>query len=215
MRLTWGFVAVMVFVLPACGGTRSLEAAGKEEKTHNPFGVKDIENADDQTVQGLAAKVKLTGDDKDANAEQWVKEATAAKKGSLEGKWFDRWGSSLSNYGTGTEIKVVGNRVYMLVNASNGKFLIDTKRTGNRLMGKYQGIDNPGDTGPCFFLVVDDERIDGVWGTTGTDRWDFRRKARFEASPDDDLRNEVKMLRDRVNTLERRVAELEAKLKQP
>jgi hypothetical protein len=177
MRITQPFVAVMVFVLLAGDGTRSPEAAGKDEKTRNPFGVKDIQDPDDKSVQDLAATVKLIGDDKDPNAEQWVKEATAGKKGSLEGKWFDRWGGSPpSNYGTGTEIKVVGDRVYMLVNASNGKFLIDLKRNKNRLMGKYQGIDAPNDTGPCFFLIVDDERLDGVWGTTGTNRWDFRRK---------------------------------------
>jgi hypothetical protein len=148
----------------------------EDGKPRNPFGVKDIEDPDDDAVQDLAARVMLTGDDGDANAEQWVQEATAGKKGSLEGKWFDRWGNPLLNYGTGTEVKVVGNRVYMLVNASNGKFLIDLKRDKNRLLGKYQGIDNPSDTGPCVFLVVDDERIDGVWGPSGTARWDFRRK---------------------------------------
>lgn len=176
MRITWGFVGLMVLVCLGIGGARPPEAAAKVEKSRNPFGVKDIQDPDDKSVQDLAAQVKLTGDDKDANAEQWVKEATAGKKGSLEGKWFDRWGSTLSNYGTGTEIKVVGERVYMLVNASNGKFLLDLKRDKNRLIGKYQGIDVPEDTGPCVLLVVDDERIDGVWGTTGTDRWDFRRK---------------------------------------
>ncbi len=174
MRMASGFVGVVVLVLLAGGGIQSPEAVAKDETTRNPFGVRDIQDPDDKTVQDLAAEVKLNGDAKDPNAEQWVKEATDGKKGSLEGTWFDRWGSDLSYYGTGTEIKVVGNRVYMLVNASNGKFLIDLKREKNRLLGKYQGIDNPADTGPCVFLVVDDERIDGNWAGAG--RWDFRRK---------------------------------------
>jgi len=83
MRITWGFVGVMVLVLLSGGGTRSPEAAAKDEKTRNPFGVNDIQDPNDKTVQDLATKVKLTGDDKDANAEQWVKEATAGKKGRL------------------------------------------------------------------------------------------------------------------------------------
>lgn len=174
MRIPWALVGVVVCVLLG-GSPRSFEASAREEKTRNPFGVKDIQDPDDKTVQDLADSVKLAGDDKDANAEQWVKEATAGKKGSLEGKWFDRWGAMLTEYGTGAELKVVGDRVYLLVNASNGKYLLDLKRDKKRLMGKYQGVDNPGDTGPCFFLIVNDERLDGVWGS-GSARWDFRRK---------------------------------------
>ena len=174
MRHGWKVVVAVVVVLLAGAEARRSAATAEDEKTRNPFGVKDIQDPDDQTVQDLAEKVRLSGDDKDANAEQWVKEETSGKKGSLEGKWFDRWGSMLTNYGTGTEIKVVGDRVYMLVNASNGKFLIDVKRDNSRLMGKYQGIDNPRDTGPCVLLIVNDERIDGNWAGQG--RWDFRRK---------------------------------------
>lgn len=166
-----------MFVLLADGAVRSPEAAAQDKKPRNPFGVKDVQDPDDKTVQDLAAKVKLAGDAKDPNAEQWVKETTAGKKGSLEGKWFDRFGSALQHYGTGTEIKVVGDRVFMLVHAAAGQlYLIDLKRDKNRLMGKYQGISNPSDFGPCDFLIVDDERIDGVYGPTGTRRWDFRRK---------------------------------------
>lgn len=101
----------------------------------------------------------------------------ARKSAALKRCFWGSWGESPpSNYGKGTEIKVVGDRVYMLVNASNGKFLIDLKRDKDRLMGKYQGIDNPNDTGACLFLIVDDERLDGAWGTAGMGRWDFRRK---------------------------------------
>jgi hypothetical protein len=168
----------MVLVLFSHGGLRSPHAAAQDEKPRNPFGVKDIQDPDSKEVEALAAKVKLAGDDKDPNADQWVKEATEGKKGSLEGEWSDRWkGSdpkSVWQYGKGkTQIKVVGDRVYMLVESSNGKFLLDLKRDKNRLAGKYQGVDNNLDSGPCVFLVVNDERIDGNWSNAG--RWDFRR----------------------------------------
>jgi hypothetical protein len=172
----WILSGVLALVLASAWQHAGAEPPAKGDKPRNPFGVKDIEDPDGKAAQELAEKVKLAGDDKDANAEQWVKEATAGKKGSLDGEWSDRWdGSGTWSYGQGpTQIKVVGDRVYMLVNASNGKFLIDVKRDKKRLVGKYQGIDNPSDTGPCVFLVVSDERIDGNWAGMG--RWDFRRK---------------------------------------
>ncbi len=155
----------------------SLKTTGNDEKPRNPFGVPDVKNPDDEDARALAARVKLSGDAKDPNAEQWVKQATDGKKGSLEGEWSDRWnaGGGDWSYGTGAaRIKAVGERVYILVNASNGKLLIDLKREKNRLVGRYQGIDDPSDTGPCVFLVVDEERIDGNWADKG--RWDFRRR---------------------------------------
>jgi hypothetical protein len=128
-------------------------------------------------VQDLAESVKLAGDDKDANAEQWVKEATVGKKGSLDGEWFDRWNSGEGEwqYGTGpAQVKEVGNRVYILVKASNGRYLLGLKRDKKRLAGRYRGIDDPNDMGACVLLIVNDERIDGNWAGAG--RWDFRRK---------------------------------------
>lgn len=174
MQIGIRFIAFMLFAQLVGGVIRLPETNAADPKPRNPFGVKDVVDPDDNRLQNLAETVKLLGDDKDPNAEQWVKEATAGKKGSLDGQWFDRWGPTLNNYGTGTEIKVVGDRVYMLINASNGKFLIDAKRDKNRLLGNYQALNNPFDKGPCVLLIVDDERIDGNWAGAG--RWDFRRK---------------------------------------
>lgn len=176
MRATW-LCGVLVLVLAIPCLLRGAPFLEKEEKARNPFGVKDVEDPDGKDVQDFAEKEKLAGDDKDPNAEQWVKEATKGKKGSLDGEWSDRWNGQGGdwNYGTApTKIKAVENRVYFLVNASNGKFLIDVKRDKNRLVGRYQGVDNPNDTGPCVLLIVNDERIDGNWAGAG--RWDFRRK---------------------------------------
>ena len=176
MRETWIVGGVLVLVLAL---TCQVEGAKPEDKPRNPFGVKDVEDPNGEDVREFAKKVKLDGGEKDANAEQWVKEAKPGKKGSLDGEWSDRWNNNGGewNYGkAATHIKVVGDRVYILVNASYGKFLIDAKREKNRLVGRYQGVDNEADTGPIVLRVVDDERLDGDWAGEG--RWDFRRKLR-------------------------------------
>jgi hypothetical protein len=174
MRETWIVGGVLVLVLAL---TCQVEGAKPEDKTRNPFGVKDVADPDGKDVREFAETVKLKGDEKDANAEQWVKEAKPGKKGSLDGEWFDRWnnGGGAWSYGKGpAKIKVVGDRVYILVDASNGKFLLDLKQEKNRLVGRYRGVDNEGDTGPIVLHIVDDERLDGDW--RGLGRWDFRRK---------------------------------------
>jgi hypothetical protein len=174
VRVTRGTIVVAFVTLLVLAGAAPAE---EKEKTRNPFGVNDVADPDGKDVREFAEKVKLPGDDKDANAVQWVKEKTSGKKGSLDGHWLDRWstGGGDWNHGKeGTRIKVVGDRVYILVHAANGKFLIDAKRKKNRLVGRYQGVDNPNDTGPIVLKVVGDERIDGEWAGQG--RWDFRRK---------------------------------------
>jgi hypothetical protein len=144
----------------------------------NPFGVPDVKDPDGADVREFARQVRLPGDSNDPNAEQWVKEARPGKRGSLDGEWFERWhgGDGNWNYGKVARIKVVGDRVYILAHSSNGRFLVDLKREGNRLIGRYQGLDDPNDSTPVVFKVVDDERLDGQWGGPG--RWDFRRKIR-------------------------------------
>src|SRR5262245_53820257 len=125
MRTAGSFMAAALFLLLVNGQPRAVET-DKPEKPRNPFGVKDVTDPDGTDVQEFAAKF-LDGGPKDPNAEQWVKEETAGKKGSLEGEWFDRWNSTGGdwNYGQGpAQIKVVKDRVYILVNASNGKYLI-------------------------------------------------------------------------------------------
>lgn len=176
MRATWFLPTTLAVVLTGAFLSAGAEPPAQDKKVRNPFGAPDIQDPDGDDVQALAARVKLAGDDRDANAEPWVKEATVGKVGSLEGQWSDRWNTTGDwYYGQGpTHIRVIGDRVYVLVNSSNGQFLIDLKRTKNWLVGRYRGIDCPFDTGACVFLVVNNERIDGNWAGYG--RWDFRRK---------------------------------------
>lgn len=177
MRAAYVIGAVLVLIVTFRPG--EAVPANEPARDRNPFGVPDVPDPDGQDVQNYAANVQLAGDDKDANAEQWVKDVKPGDKGSLDGEWSERWNADGGDWNYGTEaskIKVVGDRVYILANCSTGKYLIDLKREKNRLIGKYRGVDDPCDTGPVVFEVVSDERIDGSWGGTG--RWDFRRKLR-------------------------------------
>jgi hypothetical protein len=170
------FRNIRIKELSAGGGKVSKAPEGK---VRNPFGVPDVPDPDGEDVREFAARAGLAGDDRDANAEQWVKGATAGTRTSLDGEWSDRWKGNVGDwrYGKGpTHVKAVGERAYVLINSSNGRFLMDLKREKNRLVGRFQGVDDPRDTGTCVFLVVDGERIDGTWGGLSSHRWDFRRK---------------------------------------
>lgn len=148
-----------------------------EEASRNPFGLKDVADPDGADVQQFAeARLKkLTGGPDDPNAAQWVEKATSGDRDALSGQWFERWGQvdAWSPSRAPAEVKVVGQRVYILAHCSNGRFLLDLKRDGQTLVGRYQGIDNPQEILPCVFRIVDHERLDGYWPGG---RWDFRRK---------------------------------------
>jgi hypothetical protein len=146
------------------------------EKARNPFGVPDVPDPDGKDVVEFAAKVKLPGDAKDANAEQWAPEVTKGDKESLDGEWYGRW-----NF-TGrawvpvfkVQVKRSGDRVYIFYKDHQGRFLIDLKQEKDRLVGRIRGIDNPSDTDPCVFVIAAPDRLDGNWGGKG--RLDLRRK---------------------------------------
>ena len=124
-------------------------------------------------VQDFAEKAKLPGDDKDPNAEKWAKEGADGKKGSLEGTWDSRWNSNGGDFTSGTaQVKVIGDRVFILYK-DQGTYLLEAKRKGKKLIGRYVNVNVRSDTSPFVGQIVDDERIDGIWGTG---RWDFRRK---------------------------------------
>jgi|SRR3954447_23931113 len=150
-------------------------ANAPEEKTRNPFKVEDVSDPDGEDVQEFAKKAKLAADDKDDNAQQWAAapEGADGKKGKLEGTWDSRWNTPGNDWLSGTaKVKVVGDRVYILYK-DQGTYLIDAKRKGTKLIGRYVNVNATNDSTPWVGEIVDDERIDGIW-TNG--RWDFRRK---------------------------------------
>jgi len=173
MNRWWSFAVVLVLALAAS----TVITAEDREKLRNPFKVQDVPDPDGEDVKAFSAKVKLEGDAKDANAKQWVEDATAGKKGSLDGEWSSRWngGKADADWISGTaRVKSVGDRVYILYSDRTNTYLIDARREGkNRLVGRYVNTNVAKDTSPWVGVVVDNERIDGVWSQG---RWDLRRK---------------------------------------
>jgi hypothetical protein len=168
----------LALVLAGCVGAAGMVLAeDKKPATRNPFGVVDVLAPDGKDVHLLAATVKLPGDAKDANAAAWGKKLTDQPK-SIDGEWSGRWngGSVEDKWSSGTaKIKTVGDRVYILYQEGDYKYLIDARKDGkNRLVGKYLNLQEHQDTYPWVGVVIDNERIDGMW-TDG--RWDFRRQA--------------------------------------
>ncbi len=163
----------IVVLLGLVGGV----VGGQEEKARNPFKVKDVPDPDGDDVKAFAAKVKLPADAKDANAAQWAEKATKGKANSLHGEWSSRWngGSAGSDWSTGTaQVRVVKDRVYILYTDPTGTYLIDARRAGkNRLVGRYVNTTADNDSSPWVGVLVNNERIDGIWAEG---RWDLRRK---------------------------------------
>lgn len=160
-----------------------------QAQTRNPFGVRDVPNPLGEDVKQFAAGRQLPGGGSDRNAARWVTRSTEGTSGSLDGEWSGRW-----EEGIGTaKVKVVGDRVYVLYTDTQGRlrgstWLLEAVRQGKRLVGRWVQVGNPNDTGAYLGLIVDDERIDGAWGASGSapapaaqeifapnTRWDFRR----------------------------------------
>jgi serine/threonine protein kinase/Tfp pilus assembly protein PilF len=140
---------------------------------------KELDPESDE-VKSFAAKVKLAGDARDANAEQWVAEATAGKMGSLEGAWSSRWnfGHAANDWIAGTAtVKKIGDRFWIYYKDRDGACLVQAKLHGkSRLAGRY--LNTAGELRCWVGEVVTDERIDGAWTNPGRaeGRWDLRRK---------------------------------------
>jgi hypothetical protein len=171
MLRNWWVIGLFVLVLAA-------SPARPADEKRNPFDKTDVPDPTGEDVKKYAEQVKLSGGKDDKNAEQWVKNQTEGKKGSLDGEWSGRWsdGSSAT-----VKIKVIKDRVYILYTEEKNPtykgrvYLVEAVRDKDRLVGRWIDVDRPGDTTPFVGKIVDDERIDGVWGANGTDRWDFRR----------------------------------------
>jgi hypothetical protein len=144
-------------------------------RTRNPFGVADVSDPDGQDVRAFAARVHLSGGDRDRNAEPWVKQETPGRAGTLDGEWSGRWDG-----GTGTaRVQVVKDRVFILYTERDGRaegtYLLEAIREGkDRLVGRWVQVGHVQDSGPFVGRIVSDERIDGAWGADA--RWDFRRR---------------------------------------
>jgi hypothetical protein len=151
----------------------------------NPYGVMDVPKPNDQEVVEFAAHANLNGSTDDNNELAWGTVSENAASRSIEGTWSSRWnggadptipGDAKEKWKQGQgEVRLVGNRVYLLFNWDNGarRGLIDAKIEGaGKLVGKYINLTAPEVMRPWIGLIVSNHRIDGRW--TGG-RLDFRR----------------------------------------
>jgi hypothetical protein len=151
-----------------------LFTARKKEPGRNPFGEPDVSDPDGADVQAFATKTKLEGGKDDPNATAWPDKDITGPMDNIEGPWASRWNSGTPEdwMGDKAEIKVVGDRVYILYAED---YLFDLKRTGEKkevLAGRYVSLSDATDTSPWVGIIVGSDRIDGHWPQG---RWDFRR----------------------------------------
>ena len=150
----------------------------------NPFGVADVPDPFDRTVMEFAAHARLEGTPADDNAPAWCHAMPAGDDGLIDGEWSSRWNGGadptipndlpeLWKQGR-AQVKTEGAVVYLRFDWSEGarKGLIEVKRDGQTLVGKYINLTDPTIQRPWIGLIVNGDRIDGRW--TGG-RLDFRR----------------------------------------
>jgi hypothetical protein len=142
----------------------------------NPFAIAvEVSDPTGPDVEAFAERVPAVDRDHDENAMAWVAIATDAD--GLGGAWSSRWRSGTNSWQQGVAtIHLQGDRVYILYKDA-GTYLMEGVRRGDRIVGRYVNVYQPGDTSPWVGVIVNDYRIDGHWSLG---RWDFRR-----CSPDE------------------------------
>ncbi|HEU0033760.1 MAG TPA: hypothetical protein VFQ53_24200 [Kofleriaceae bacterium] len=141
----------------------------------NPFSVTDVPDPSGPDVEAFAERTPAVDLENDENAMAWV--AIATHTDGLDGAWSSRWRSGQDTWNQGVAtLQLQGDRVFILYK-DTGTYLIEAVRRGNKLVGRYQNVDDPSDTSPWVGVLVNDYRIDGFWKHG---RWDFRR-----SSPDE------------------------------
>jgi hypothetical protein len=156
----------------------------QDHGTRNPFDVVDVPNPNDQQVLEFAAVTELAGTADDENARAWATASERDQFDALEGNWSSRWnggadptipGDAENKWKQGgAELRAGEERVYILFDWNHGarKGLIDARREGTRLVGKYINLTDPKIIRPWVGLIVSNQRIDGRWSGG---RLDFRR----------------------------------------
>jgi len=147
--------------------------------TRNPFRVPDVAAPDGPDIQQLAARIQMPGDASDRNAPQWSDAITPGNPDTLDGEWYSRWEVGTSG---SAKIEVIGDRLYAIYTNRSGRMAGKTWLLeavigpDKRLAGRWEQVGNTRDTGPFIGLIVSPERIDGIWSSRMSDRWDFRRR---------------------------------------
>ncbi len=165
-----GWVLLAVFI--------TLPAAADERR--NPFGIDDVPDPAGPMAKQFADSVSMeAGDQSHPNARDWTEKAVEGNPMFLDGDWHGRWNQGDGQaWHVGTaKVRKKGDRVFILYreHGESISYLIEGVRVGdNRLVGSYVPV-GQATAYPWTGLIVDGERIDGLWNSGG--RWDFRRKA--------------------------------------
>jgi len=141
----------------------------------NPFSVPDVHDPSGPDVAAFAERVPSAELEQDENAMAWVTIATEVT--NLDGAWSSRWRQGDGDWQQGVAtLQLQGDKVFILYRDA-GTYLFEGTRKGDRIVGRYVNIINPGDSSPWVGSIINNYRIDGFWGRG---RWDFRR-----CSPDE------------------------------
>lgn len=148
---------------------------GNGAEARNPFGVKDVQEINQDKIRHFASQVALPGGWTDANAKAWGQsQPPEGAIVSIEGDWSSRWNRRSANtfWTQGTaQIKTKGDTVFILYKDQD-RYLVEAKMEQGLLLGKYLNLANDRDTGTWIGKLVGNDRIDGQWESG---RWDFRR----------------------------------------
>ena len=180
------------------------EIARVSIKRRNPFGLGlDVPDPDGTDVTRFAKLGfgLLPGGLADENGQVWTRLVTHNLAGSITGEWGSRWKCTNPKHDGWHEglsqLQIVGDRVFVRHQEQKAKYLIEARRVGDQLIGRYINLDKPDEDGfPWIGRVIGNDRIDGLWGSVGPyglshRRWDLRRgfvndlgKAGPEAAPE-------------------------------
>lgn len=154
-------------------GKRAKPAAS----ARNPFGLPDVVKPMGPDVMAFVRSIRIPNNNsEDPNAAQWAVAPVKATSDSVDGDWEARWkpeGSSEWESGR-ARISTVGESTFILFHSRSGKYLIECRRNGPKVLaGRYVNVNDTNDTSPWKGKIIADDRIDGYYAGG---RWDFRRR---------------------------------------
>lgn len=101
---------------------------------------------------------------------------TSSASGAGKGDWSGRWSDGSGR----AKIRTTRDRIFILYTDVNdgtdgASWLLELIRFGkDEVRGRWAQLGDADSTGVFYGRIVDEERIDGIWGEDA--RWDFRRK---------------------------------------
>ena len=165
----------------------------------NPFGLEmDVPDPDGLDVMLFAKQgfTQLKGEPDDENAQRWTSHVSQDPPDTIAGEWRSRWKCANPKHDGWHEgisqVRIVNDRVFILHQEQHTDYLIEARRDGDRLIGRYINVRGTykHDSFPWMGILIGNDRIDGLWGTPQDGqwfnrRWDLRRKLEILRFSDD------------------------------